>query len=216
MDRRWMIFGNAVLFSALGCELGEGDPIPDAEMQVRDSRVEPDVEAADAAPDLAAVDMAPEVDVGPVLDMSFEPDAAVEIDAMIEPDMASEPDMAVELDMAPEPDMTLDPDMAIVPDLGPPEPDMAPPAMCADLIGQGCQINNEGCCPDGQNPEAVCWGDANGRMVWQSIPGDFFCNCIQDPNQTTFEVICAVPGFVGVGRAGRRLRGPRLRDLLAA
>lgn len=222
IDRRLLIFGNAVLFSTLGCEVGgSGGSTPDAERQTRDGRVEADLDpAADMAPE---ADMQPEIDMAPapdlaVADMALDPDASLPVDmAPVEADMSFDPDMAPEVDMAWLPDMAPpDPDMAIVPDMAPLEPDMAPPLGCADLIGDACQVADEGCCPDGMNPEAVCWGDANGRLTWQSIPGDFFCNCFLGPDQTNYTVACAVPGFVGVERAGRRLRGPRLRALLAA
>jgi len=226
IDSRFLIFGNAVLFTALGCEpADEGDPTPDAELMARDGRIEPDLAPeADMSPEgdmRLEVDMAWQVDMAPEADVSVEPDAAGP-----ELDMNVEADMWVALDEGVDPDMSLEPDMQWLPDIAPPDPDMAlvpdaqqvpdmaPPLGCADLIGEGCMVADEGCCPDGRTPEAVCWGDGNGRMVWQSIPGDFFCNCFQAPDQTSYTVACAVPGFVGVERAGRRLDGPRLRDLL--
>lgn len=223
IDRRFFIFGNAVLFSTLACVPDDGGgEDADVSPPLRDGMVEADLDPeADAHP---PIDATPTADRGPDLafepDMSRRPDAEPDIDMLPEvdlsvaadawpADMASEPDAAPDPDMALVPDMAPDPDMALVPDMQPPGEG------CAALLGEACATLDEGCCPDGQNPEAVCWGDANGRQIWQSIPADFFCNCFESPETTTYQVACAVPGFVGVERAGRRRHGPRLRDLLA-
>ena len=237
LDRRLLIIGNAVLFSAFGCddtadtdvEVGVGadaattDGSPD-EGAPPDLGVDPPDEAvSDVAPpledfgaddlgaddmsvfdDLGADDMSPLDDLGPPdlgpADLG-DPDLAPPLDA--EP-IDAEPIDAEPIDLGP------DPDMAMAPDLLP--PDAGGAMTCADLMGQACDLRDEGCCVDG-NPQAVCWANETGGLSWQPIPGDFFCNCI--PNGDGREVvICAVPGFVGIARAGRRRpAAPSLRAL---
>jgi hypothetical protein len=100
----------------------------------------------------------------------------------------------------------------------PPQPDVVvPPMMCLDLVGQACDTSNEGCCDAQGNGQVWCQPDANGAMVYQAIPPDFFCNCYVDEATGKTMVACAVPGFVGIDRAHRpRRMGRRLRLAAAA
>lgn len=222
IERRLLIIGNAMLFSAFGC-----DDTPDDGVE---AGIGGDVQMRDAAIDGSPIDQGEGADVGGEPDAMGDramADAASDLGA----DMQTEPDLATGDMQPPDPDLALpdlappEPDLAVA-DLSPPEPDLAPPDMqppdmqppdqgvaaCADLFGQPCAVNNEGCCTGG-DAEAVCWPNETGALSWQPIPGDWFCNCF--PDDTGREMVaCAVPGFVGIARAGRVHRdAPCLRTL---
>ncbi|MEZ4434558.1 MAG: hypothetical protein R3F65_19320 [bacterium] len=202
IERRLLIIGNAVLFSAFGCDDTPEDPPPGPDAQMRDAAIDGGAIDVGPEPDQRVADEGPlpdrDVDEGAPLDAAADvalPDAAADVAvADAASDLAFEPDLAV--DMAPP-----------EPDMAPPEPDMAPPEPdlgvvgCADLIGDRCEVDNEGCCVGGV-PEAMCGRDATGALSWQPIPADWFCNCFPDDSGRDM-VVCAVPGFVGVERAGR-------------
>lgn len=233
---RLLIIGNTVLFSTFGCyhpgsgdvevgtaDTGVGDGAIDAGEVIDEGVDPPDGAPIDAsATDLAADDMGYLDDLGPQdlggLDDLGRDDMGEFEDLGPEdfgPEDLGPEDLAPLDEGIPQPDAApvdvgLDPDMAAAPDLLP--PDAGGAMMCADLIGQGCEVSDEGCCVEG-SPQAVCWRNETGGLSWQPIPGDFFCNCIPDGAGREM-VICAVPGFVGIARAGRRAPvAPSLRAL---
>jgi hypothetical protein len=64
-------------------------------------------------------------------------------------------------------------------------------------------------CDETATPVLSCWWDGNAN-TWQPYdPNQDFCWC--DPQGEPGPVYCAVPGFVGLERAGRVRKAPSLR-----
>lgn len=236
-ERRLLIIGNAVLFSAFGCDDGTDDPaetgtVSDARPRDASGGAIDRGEALDAAADFGApvdggVDLAVPADAALDLgagdaaadlgasehDMQL-PDEGMTTDAALDPDRGAlldrgPPDRGTPDRGPPDPDRgPFDPDMQLLP------PDMQlPPARCADLLGAPCEVRDEGCCNDAERPDAVCWPNDTGALSWQTLPPDFFCFCSPGPEGRPM-VACAVPGFVGIERAGRTYpHAPCLRTL---
>ena len=96
----------------------------------------------------------------------------------------------------------------------PPVPDAGePPAEDAGTrqvqAGDPCDYPNEAICDEANRPLLICQGDSF-QAPWD--PG-FCSDCETDPNGKLVSH-CAVPGFVGLDRAGRfRGKAPSLRRL---
>ncbi len=225
LKRKALIFGNAILFAAPGCDSTgsqngssnptsdmliardvaepqlDGDRIPDSTPMVDVAHPQPDGASntdANAADDMAVADAASPADMGSAADGASPGDAAPVADATADTSV----DAAPLRDMAPIMDMAIV-DAAVI-------PDMAPANACARFAGQACQRADEGCC-DNNQVLLVC----RGQVLVPPGPNEIACGC-ETPNGLT-QVFCAVPGFVGIHVAGRQRKQARsLRKLLLA
>ena len=211
-----LVIGNATLFGALGCGSDDDGTAPTGGAATGGAQVDAAIGGGQPPPGgspapggtpaggtpaggtPAGGTPAPGGAVPPAPDADLRLDAAV-TDAAVPPPV----DSAV----PPTPDAAVPPtpDAAV-----PPTPDAAPPSACADLVGQPCEMQSDGCCEPADRPQLSCEFDANARLVWTVVAQPDLCVCDSSSGRT--QVFCAVPGFVGITRAGRRqASGRRLR-----
>ena len=214
IKRQGMIMGHAALFAAsvIGCESGSDDDGGTADAQPnipRDaSQTDIDVTTMDASSGIADMTVAPDTAL-PASDMA----TPGPVDQGGLPDVSPFMDMAIiALDEGAPRDASIAADAVVVEDAAPcidaAVPDIGPVSVCDEFRGQRCQNPDQGCC-DNNQPVLVCRG---GALV-EPGPDDFACGCATSDGLS--QVFCAVPGFVGIAKAGRlRKKARRLRDLI--
>jgi len=222
MKIRRGIFGGALLFAAAGCDVAE-KPATDTAAEVSGDTAQADssgdaqgadsgVDATDP-PDAQVVDATDPPDAQ-VVDATDPPDAQV-VDATDPPDAqvvdATDPPDAQVVDATDPPDaQVVD---AVVEDIPPPS-DVAFPGDAddckllgiSDALGQKCAFDYTAICdPDDAEVIALmCWGGEWKKM--EDIEEEFFgCFCQESDQECEYaQAVCAVPGFVGLDRAGRQ------------
>ena len=203
-----LIIGNVLLFASAGCGGTTSSSSTDTDGNVpRDAETIAD---STATADGTVSDLGTPPDLGSGSDSAL-PDTGPSTDSTVvamdsgttEPD-ASEIDAAVSTDSEVEADVfTPVLDMSIAVDSG------NNAGACADLTGEPCRSERPdfGCCEAGQ----IVLTCVNG--VYSEQAADPLCGCgvLNGPT----ELFCAVPGFVGIDRAGRgHQTAPSLRSLL--
>lgn len=231
MKIRRGIFGGALLFATAGCT---GNVVQTQDLGVADSVVDaasPDAAADAASPDAAADAAVPD---GSQLDGATGTDASADwveadtapVDALVAEDTGtvqdtSEPDAATPEDVASADEWTEDTHVGDVATADVPwAVDVSEDASDCKLLGldnalgEKCANSMDAICDaeTGEMVELICYGGSWEKM---SDMQDMFplCQCAPSSEECTYAMaICAVPGFVGLDRAGRnRVATRRLR-----
>ena len=210
--RTGLIIGNLALFAGIGCDAASSGSIDtgaevDA-LSISDAAGPQDANNLDQSIENDAsntVDAALNRDRGRELDQSQRTDGEVALDRSIPNDIGTADEGTPSVDNGIGADV-LSPvlDMNIVADAG------GPDGICDRIEGQPCQENfRVGCCEEGQ-AFLIC---AQGQYAPVDNVGLVGCDCAMPDGITN--LVCAVPGFVGISRSGyRRQNGINLRRYL--